>query len=96
LPDESVGQLAQRLIASATSPSRHLLRAELRDRVRAVLSCLKPHDREMLVLRYLEGLSNAEAAAVLGLAENTAAMRHLRALERVRALLGDEAEWAEQ
>jgi RNA polymerase sigma-70 factor (ECF subfamily) len=96
LPDESVGQLAQRLIASATSPSRHLLRAELRDRVRAALSCLKPHDREMLVLRYLEGLSNAEAAAVLGLAENTAGMRHLRALERLRALLGDEAGWAEQ
>jgi RNA polymerase sigma-70 factor (ECF subfamily) len=50
----------------------------------------------MLVLRYLEGLSNAEAAAVLGLAENTAGMRHLRALERLRALLGDEAGWAEQ
>jgi RNA polymerase sigma-70 factor (ECF subfamily) len=96
LPDESVGQLAQRLIASATSPSRHRLRAELRDRVRAALSCLNPHDREMLVLRYLEGLSNAEAAAVLGLAENTAGMRHLRALERLRALLGDEAGWAEQ
>jgi RNA polymerase sigma-70 factor (ECF subfamily) len=50
----------------------------------------------MLVLRYLEGLSNAEAAAVLGIAENTAGMRHLRALERLRALLGDEAGWAEQ
>ncbi len=95
LPDESVAQLAHRLIASATSPSRHLLREELRDRVRTALGCLKPTDREVLVLRYLEGLSNAEAAAVLGLAESTAGMRHLRALERLRILLGQEAEEAE-
>ena len=90
LPDESVLQLAQRLISSATSPSRHLLRDELRDQVRVALGCLKPRDREILVLRYLEGLSNAEAAAVLGIGENTAGMRHLRALERLRTLLGDE------
>jgi RNA polymerase sigma-70 factor, ECF subfamily len=90
LPDESVAQLARRLIASATSPSRGLLREELRERVRVALGCLKPHDREVLVLRYLEGLSNAETAAVLGLAESTAGMRHLRALERLRALLGEE------
>ena len=90
LPDESVLELANRLIASATSPSRRLVREELRDRVRVALGCLKPQDREVLVLRYLEGLSNADAAAVLGLAESTAGMRHLRALERLRALLGDE------
>jgi RNA polymerase sigma-70 factor (ECF subfamily) len=90
LPDESVIQLAQRLIASSTSPSRRLLREELRDRVRVALGCLKPRDREILVLRYLEGLNNAEAAAVLGIAENTAGMRHLRALERLRTVLGDE------
>jgi RNA polymerase sigma-70 factor, ECF subfamily len=95
LPDESVAQLAHRLIASATSPSRRVLRDELRDRVRVALGLLKPLDREVLVLRYLEGLSNAEAAAVLGLAENTAGMRHLRALERLRALLGDEEGWGE-
>jgi RNA polymerase sigma-70 factor (ECF subfamily) len=90
LPGESAVQLAQRLIASATSPSRHLLRDELRDQVRVALGCLKPRDREILVLRYLEGLSNAEAAAVLGIGETTAGMRHLRALERLRTLLGDE------
>ncbi len=96
LPDESVVQLAQRLIASGTSPSRHLLREELRDRVRVALGCLKPLDREMLVLRYLEGLSNSEAAAVLGLSESTAGMRHLRALERLRASLGDDEGEAER
>src|SRR5205823_607283 len=82
--------LAQGLSASATSPSRRLLREELRDRVRAALGCLEPRDREVLVLRYLEGLSNDEAAAVLGIGESAAGMRHLRALERLRALLGEE------
>src|SRR4051794_38691030 len=40
LPGESVAHLAQRLIASATSPSRRLLRGELRARVRAALESL--------------------------------------------------------
>ncbi len=96
LPDESVAQLAHRLIASATSPSRRLLRDELRDRVRTALACLKPHDREILVLRYLEGLSNSETAAVLGIGESTVGMRHLRALDRLRILLGEEAGEAER
>jgi RNA polymerase sigma-70 factor (ECF subfamily) len=91
LPGESVADLAERLIASATSPSRRVLREELRDRVRAALEALKPADREVLVLRYLEGLSNSEAAAVVGVGESTLGMRHLRALERLRKLLGEDA-----
>jgi RNA polymerase sigma-70 factor (ECF subfamily) len=91
LPGESVMHLARRLIASATSPSRRLLREELRHRVRTALESLKPSDREVLVLRYLEGLSNSEAAAVLGVSESTLGMRHLRALERLRNLLGEDA-----
>jgi RNA polymerase sigma-70 factor (ECF subfamily) len=91
LPGESVAHLAQRLIASATSPSRHILREELRDRVRTALEVLKPSDREVLVLRYLEGLSNSETAEVLGVGESTVGMRHLRALERLRNLLGEDA-----
>src|SRR5262245_42865372 len=37
LPDESVRELARRLVASGTSPSNHLLRDELRHRVRQAL-----------------------------------------------------------
>jgi RNA polymerase sigma-70 factor (ECF subfamily) len=96
LPEESVAQLARRLIASATSPSRRLLREEVRDRVRTALADLKPSDREVLVLRYLEGLSNSETAAVLGMSESAVGMRHLRALDRLRVVLGDDAGEAEQ
>jgi RNA polymerase sigma-70 factor (ECF subfamily) len=90
LPDASAIALVDRLAASGTSPSRHLLRQELRQRVRAALDQLAPHDREILVLRHLEQLSVAEAAAALGITERAAKARHMRALTRLRALFEDE------
>ncbi len=87
LPDESAAELAQRLANSASSPSRHAVRAELQGRVRAALARLGEADREVLVLRYLEQLPLREVAAVLGVGESAVKMRHFRALERLRALL---------
>jgi RNA polymerase sigma-70 factor (ECF subfamily) len=92
LPEESIAELAQRLACSASSPSRQAVRAELRDRVRAALALLSEIDREVLVLRYLEQLPLREVAAVLGLGESAVKMRHVRALERLRALLEAESE----
>jgi RNA polymerase sigma-70 factor (ECF subfamily) len=90
LPDQSAMELAKQLLGSGTSPSRHLLREELRHRVRAALDELSDRDREMLVLRYLEGLSIRETAAVLGIREGAVKVRHLRALERLRCVLDNE------
>src|SRR6476659_62441 len=70
LPDESVAELAQRLAGSASSPSLHALRVELQRRVQAALALLSATDREVLVLRYLEGLPLHEVAAVLGVGES--------------------------
>jgi DNA-directed RNA polymerase specialized sigma24 family protein len=42
------------------------------------------------VLRYLEDLSTKEIAAVLSLTDAAVKMRQLRALRRVRDLLGDD------
>jgi RNA polymerase sigma-70 factor (ECF subfamily) len=90
LPDESAAELAQRLVSSGSSPSRQLLRAEMRQRVREALAALGERDREVLVLRYLEQLSTREIAAVLEISEGAVKVRHLRALERLRRLLGDD------
>ena len=57
--------------------------------MRAALAQLPQRDREVLVLRYLEQLSTREMAEVLGTPEGTVKSRHLRALERLRGLLGD-------
>jgi len=90
LADESAVELAKKLLGSGTSPSRHLLRQELRRRVRTALDQLGERDREVLVLRYLEGLSTRETAAVLGIREGAAKVRYLRALERLRGLLDND------
>ena len=90
LPGESAMELARRMLGSTSSPSRHLLRKELRRRVQDALDQLSERDREVLVLRYLEGLSVQETAAVLATTEGAVKVRHLRALERLRGLLGND------
>jgi RNA polymerase sigma-70 factor, ECF subfamily len=88
LPDESLAELASRLVTTSTSPSQRLLRKEVQHRMRAALERLPVRDREVLELRHLEQLSVAETAAVLGVSQAAVKTRHLRALERLRDLLG--------
>jgi RNA polymerase sigma-70 factor (ECF subfamily) len=90
LPDESALDLAGRLVARGSSPSARLRREELRGQARAALARLAAGDREVLVLRHLEQLSTSEIAAVLGITEGAVYTRHLRALVRLRSLLGND------
>jgi RNA polymerase sigma-70 factor (ECF subfamily) len=92
LPEESLGDLAERLVVSGSSPSKHVIREEMRQRVRDALDRLGERDREVLVLRYLEQLSLAEIAAVVGTTEGAIKTRHAQALLRLQALLGEEGE----
>ncbi len=92
LPEESAVQLVDRLVASGTTASQAAIRHELHDRVRGILRQLNSHDREILVLRTMEGLSVAETAEVLGLSEEAVKSRHRRALERFRCRLDTDHE----
>jgi RNA polymerase sigma-70 factor (ECF subfamily) len=96
LPEESAVQLAQCLMAAGTSPSRRLIRDELRRRVRDALEAAPPRDREILVMRHLEEMSAAEIAATLGITERAAKARHTRALERLRSLLEEDSSPGEE
>jgi RNA polymerase sigma-70 factor (ECF subfamily) len=88
LPDSSTMQLANWLATGGTGPLRHLLREELRERVRSAMAQLGTEDREILLLRHLEELSYAECAVILGTSEAAAMQRHVRAARRLHRLLG--------
>ena len=85
-PDVSSAVLAACLIGAA-EPSEEAVRAELRERLQAVLERLSPEDREVVSLRHFEQLSTEETAAVLGISAAAAGKRYVRALTRLRRLL---------
>lgn len=89
LSDASILELARRLIDYGSSPSAGLRRQEVQVRVRAALEALPERDREVLVLRHLEQLPPREIASVLGISEGAVYTRHLRALRKLRASLGE-------
>ena len=91
LSDESVMALSNRLISSGTTPSRHALRKELRERVRAALAELSEPHREALVMRHLEGLSIHEIAAVTSVCEGTVKSRLFRGMAHLQERLDDPA-----
>jgi RNA polymerase sigma-70 factor (ECF subfamily) len=92
LSQASTAALAERVVArsTASSPSGALIREERRQRVIQALEELPPRYREVLVLRYLEQLSNDEIAAVLGIKVGNVMTRHTRALAMLRNVLIDE------
>ena len=84
LPQVTSLSLAEYLLGKLTSASRAAMRAELKLRVQEALNSMDPHDREMLILRHFEELSNAEAAQVMGIKPSAAVNRYVRALKRLK------------
>jgi RNA polymerase sigma-70 factor (ECF subfamily) len=89
LPDESVAQLAEQLAGSGTEPGQRLVQQEIRERVRTAIDELRPPDRELLVMRYLEHMSLKEISEAIDITMSAARKRHTRALERLEHLLRD-------
>ena len=87
--DQSSIQLAAQLRDLQLTPAAATIRRELERRFLAALEDLPEEDREIIVLRHFEHLSNSEAAEALGLTPPAAGMRHLRAVRRLRAILGE-------
>ena len=81
--------MANSLASSTLNPSRRLLLAEVLARVRRGLELLSPNDREILVLRYFEQLGVEEIADVLAISNTAVTSRHLRAVQRLRQVMGE-------
>jgi RNA polymerase sigma-70 factor (ECF subfamily) len=88
LPQASSASLAQQLLAGLTSPTQAAVRAELQLQLQEALNDLDPLDRDVVVLRHFEELSNVETAQVLGIEPPAASKRYIRALRRLKVVLG--------
>lgn len=75
------------LAGSMTSPSRAAIRAETVRQIEQALGELEEIDREVLILRHFEQLTNDEVAAALRVKKAAASRRYMRALTRFRAVL---------
>ena len=87
MPGASTGALAARLLGKLTSPSQAALRAERKVRLQEALNRMDPLDREILVLRHYEQMTNGDAAAALSLDKSAASKRYTRALVRLKEIL---------
>ncbi len=89
MPGASTGAIAARLLGNLTSPSQAAVRAERKLRLQEALNRMEPLDREVLVLRHYEQMSNGDAAAALGLDKSAASKRYTRALTKLKEILAD-------
>jgi RNA polymerase sigma-70 factor (ECF subfamily) len=87
VPGASSESLAELLVGRLTTASQAAIRAETQGRVQEALDAMDPIDREVLVLRHFEMLSNEETAQVLGLKPSAASNRHMRALKRLKEIM---------
>jgi RNA polymerase sigma-70 factor (ECF subfamily) len=90
LPDRSSLCLVAKLAGSGPTPSQHAVQREQADQVRHALAQLPEADREILIMRTVEGLPYDEIGFVLGVKPATARKRRGRALLRLDRLLRDQ------
>ena len=84
--ESSIGLVAQ-LIDTERTPTSEAIQHELQKRLSGAIDQLSDDDREIVLMRHHEGLSNQEVAKALDLTEAAASMRYLRALRRLRTVL---------
>ncbi len=93
LPQVDTASIARQLIGKFTSPTQAALRSEIQQAVQLALNEMDVIDREIIVLRHFENLTNNEAAMLLRLHKATASKRYVSALKRLHSIMssGDRA-----
>ncbi len=86
--DQSAADLVSLLRDAELTPAASALRKEMEERFVLALDKLEESEREIIIMRHFEHLGNGEVAEALGLSAPAAGMRYLRAIRRLRELLG--------
>ena len=85
--DDSSTALVAQLIDNERTPATEAIQGELARRLANAVNELADDDRDIILMRHHEQLSNQDVAKLLGLTEAAASMRYLRALRRLRVVL---------
>lgn len=95
-PNATSLSLANILSAHVTTPSQTLGRTEQNAKLRQAIDTMEPIDQEVLALRHFEELSNKEIAEVLGIEQKAASIRYVRAVSRLKKVLGSIPDFSDQ
>lgn len=85
--DESSTSFVQQFVDTERTPASEAIQQELQRKLAEAVNMLDDDDREIILMRHHEMLSNGEVAAALKLTEAAASMRYLRAVRRLKAVL---------
>jgi RNA polymerase sigma-70 factor (ECF subfamily) len=86
-PQATTAALAAQLLGRQTSASQVAMRLERKAQLQEALEAMDPLDRDVLVLRHFEELTNGEVALTLGIQESAASKRYIRALRKLKEIL---------
>ena len=87
MPAASSISLASQLMGRVTTASNAAIRAETRLRLQEALNKMDEIDREVLVLRHFEDLTNIETAQVFQISQTAASNRYIRALKKLKDVM---------
>jgi RNA polymerase sigma-70 factor (ECF subfamily) len=87
--DRSSMELAAQIVDPELTPAAAATQHEMAQRVEAAIAELGDQDAEIILMRHYEHLSNQEIAQALGLTEPASSMRYLRAVRKLREVLGE-------
>jgi RNA polymerase sigma-70 factor (ECF subfamily) len=87
LSDQSSIDLAGQLFDKQPTPATEAIRQELRENLLNSIGDMNSDDREIILMRHVDQLSNHEVAIALEVTEAAASMRYLRAIRRLKERL---------
>lgn len=92
LPDGAAARMDM-LAAETPSPATRLAGEDRRALLRHIIGEMAANDRQILMLRHFDGLSNQECARILSIDPKAASIRYARALIRLKGRLADYSEF---
>ncbi len=85
--DDSSPEWVTRFVDRELTPASAAIRQEMERKVQDAIRALPEKDREIILMRYVEQLSNQDVARELGVNEAAASMRCLRAIRKLQEML---------